>query len=563
MELEDEDGKAIPITATELAEIIRVSGHSAPLVFLASCHSGGLDPESTGFAQGLLNGGVRLVLAMQTLVSDVYATELAGYFYEELSRAETPMASRALALARQKIEKQRQGSALTFPEFATPSLFVLGEENVILDRALPQRVMDEVPPVVSSGGIPLLKMGDLIGRRREARRLVRVLTDDPNTSNELGLKVGCQILGTGGVGKSELAGRVMRRMSDRGWIIATVSGAWNLGDLALAVGSTLCQHSAKGLIAKGMRLSDQQVSDDFRLHQLQNILTHERLLLVLDNFEDLLLPGGAKFKDSVTEKVFHTLMRSAQTGKILITSRHPVPGSNAYIHRMDLGPLSQAETKKLILRHSALAKQSAENITVIERAIGGHPRTLEYLDALLRDGQARLSRVQENLELHARTLGISLHGSNELEARVRDAIRVSAADTLVAELVRILRDTPEHLKALLQASVIPVPFKREALTFDYSSPDHHVDSANLSDIVKHLIGISLLSVVDNETFIVHRWTAETLKASMEADVYEACCSNAAEYLATLRAPDLRQAAAERVACVRLFWPQSSLIERLR
>jgi CHAT domain len=77
-ELEDEDGNPEPTTAPQLAAQIRESGHPPTLVVLASCHSGRGDQESTGFAQGLLSGGVPAVLAMQTAVTDFYATALAS-----------------------------------------------------------------------------------------------------------------------------------------------------------------------------------------------------------------------------------------------------------------------------------------------------------------------------------------------------------------------------------------------------------------------------------------------------------------------------------------------------
>lgn len=92
IELEDEDGRTVPVTPAGLADSIRASGRNLPLIFLAACLSGAGDSETTGFAQGLLQAGIPLVLAMQTSVSDWYATRLAGVFYEHLSRMESPRA---------------------------------------------------------------------------------------------------------------------------------------------------------------------------------------------------------------------------------------------------------------------------------------------------------------------------------------------------------------------------------------------------------------------------------------------------------------------------------------
>ena len=278
LELEDEDGNPVRVDAAKLAGKIRDSGHGAPLVFLGTCHGGLGDHESAGFAQGLLENGVPCVLAMQTAVSDWYATELAGKFYEELARAERPLASRALALARRQLEDRRKESAnaglaeAATPEYATPSLFLRGEERAVLDRSLDQAVVPDAPAPAVTGAVPLLKVGELIGRRREARQAIRVLTDHADTVALLGRKAGCQILGTGGVGKSTLAGRVMQRMADRGWPIVTVSGVWNLGGLATALGSALWNHPAKRLAELARQLNDPQAPDTLRMEWLNGIL---------------------------------------------------------------------------------------------------------------------------------------------------------------------------------------------------------------------------------------------------------------------------------------------------
>jgi len=78
IELEDEDGRAVAVTPQELTAVIRESGRRPPLVFLATCLSGAGTDDTTGFAQGLLAHGLPLVLAMQTSVSDWYATAWLG-----------------------------------------------------------------------------------------------------------------------------------------------------------------------------------------------------------------------------------------------------------------------------------------------------------------------------------------------------------------------------------------------------------------------------------------------------------------------------------------------------
>jgi CHAT domain len=111
LELEDEDGNPVKVTVEELAGAIRESGHAAPLIFLASCLSGAGDSETASLAQGLLQQGVPAVMAMQTSVTDRYSTDLAAAFYNHLSSRDRPLASHALALARQQLERQRREAA--------------------------------------------------------------------------------------------------------------------------------------------------------------------------------------------------------------------------------------------------------------------------------------------------------------------------------------------------------------------------------------------------------------------------------------------------------------------
>jgi hypothetical protein len=558
LELEDEDGNSVAINTAQLAAKIHDSGHPPPLVVLASCHGGRGDQESASFAQGLLESGVPAVLAMQTAVSDYYATELAGKFYEELAIAEQPLAGRALALARRELEQRRQNApqalpeGASIPEYATPSLFLRDEEQPILNRAVEFARVPEWAATPASGAVPMLKIGDLIGRRREVRETIRVLTDDPRSLAGIGHKGGCQLLGTGGVGKSAVAGRIMRRLAERGWRVAVVSGSWNIPQIAAQLGAALWGHSQRDLAELARKLDDPNASDELRLAWIQAVLSNHRVLLVLDNFEDVLTTAGREFRDPVVARLFAFLLQSARDGKLLITSRHPVPSGGGRLHRVDLGPLSAAETRKLMLRHEGLKHQSSENLKLIERAIGGHPRTLEYLDALLRNGRARLGAVQDRLERFAEQEGISLTGEKPFEGRVRDAIQLAAADAMVAELVRVVGQNPTDLSLLRLASVFPFPVPVDALAFNPASPKEVIDAAPLGGAIGRLSASSLLTRLEENHVYVHRWTAETLKSLTPSEAHQACCLRAAAYLQSRPVADRRQWVADLAESVRLF-----------
>jgi hypothetical protein len=52
--------------------------------------------------------------------------------------------------------------------------------------------------------------------------------------------------------------------------------------------------------------------------------------------------------------------------------------------------LTGSELRRLFLRLPALRALPQENRTLVARAIGGHPRLIEFVDALLRGGHTEL-----------------------------------------------------------------------------------------------------------------------------------------------------------------------------
>ena len=110
-----------------------------------------------------------------------------------------------------------------------------------------------------------------------------------------------------------------------------------------------------------------------RLSWLQTILSNYSLVLVLDNFEDVLTPAGTEFCDPVAAQTFAFFLQSAQRAKLLITSRYPVPAGQERLHRVDLGPLSSAETRKLVLRHEGLKSQPIEKVSSSNAPLAGIP----------------------------------------------------------------------------------------------------------------------------------------------------------------------------------------------
>lgn len=327
--------------------------------------------------------------------------------------------------------------------------------------------------------------------------------------------------------------------------MATVTGKWGLADVCEELAALLLNDPRMDLADFADRLG--AAPENLRPRVLASLLSSQQVLLVLDNFEDMLAPGGSAFLDPVAEQMFLLILRSCQRAKILVTSRYPIPGAEPRLYRVDLGPLTPAETRKLMLRHEGLKSQSSANVKLIQRAIGGHPRTLEYLDALLRSGAARLDTVQDRLNRFASQAGVSLAADAPLSEKLQDAIRVAAADAMISELVRVVSQNPSDLELLWRASVFPFAVSVEALAFEPAAPEAAVDTTPLRPQVRRLAASSLLTPQDSNQIYVHRWTAESLKPLMPVGIHRASCLHAGRYLSAKS-----RGLADYVESVRLF-----------
>ena len=540
IEMEDEDGAAVPVFAEDLADALRAGGRTVPLVFLSTCHGAVGDPGAASFAASLLSQGVPQVVAMQRSVSDWYATRLAGAFYARLGSMATPLASHALALARQEVEGERLAALSRgqrppgLPgEYATATLFsaATGDEQPLIDRALPPEPPQPQAELPYAQGMPLLKIGDLIGRRPELRRLMRALLDDPRAG---GPWSGALIQGMGGAGKSALAGRIMERLSKRGWTVVAVVGRWGLGELAVTIGGQLAASRDEELARLGGLLSQPVQSDQVRLQALARLLAQHRFLLVLDNFEDNLTLLGRDFADETSALVLETLLAAARRGKLLLTSRYPLPdGLGDGLAAVHLGPLSLAETLRFFHRLPALAGADAAAVSAVLRQIGGHPRSLEYLDALLRRAPGRLPHLSRHLRSEAKRQGVDLRQlGGDLDSALRDATQLAAGNILLDALLAEFSGAPDDLELLFQAAVYPAPVALEGLIFAPAGtgPPDETAVAAARDGAERLAASSLLTPTGDGHVFVHRWTAESLRQHSPEDAFRARCRRAGEYL---------------------------------
>ncbi len=424
--LETDDGAADLVDTETFADHVLVAGRGVPLVVLAGCstalhtrtegdENGGGARLLPGLARGLLAHGVPAVLAMTASVTDLYATELTSRLYAELAGRAVVDPLAALTDARQAVETARAGMPPSdrragLAEWATPVLFLRGPAIPLYDPAGGLDKVIEPAESTLADGIVVRRIGEFVGRRSELRTLLRALRGDG---------AGVVLHGIGGVGKSTLAAQLIAGLGGQGGLVVSLSGPVAVDQILAAIAIRL----SSWCFAHNIDLADvrHRLVEVLRFGQApwaerlgllaEHLLPTVAVTLLLDNAEDTLTPdgpgGGQRFLDSQLGGFLAAWVALPGRAKLLATSRYPLPVDRQTARRLTvhhLGPLSVAEARKLLWRLPALdALTPAEQARAVAD-VGGHPRTLEYLDALLAGGHAHFPDVAAKLEhaLHAR-----------------------------------------------------------------------------------------------------------------------------------------------------------------
>jgi tetratricopeptide (TPR) repeat protein len=595
--LEDDEGREDRVNAERFWKEALVPNRGVPLVVLAGCSTAlPVHDESgplPGLSHDLLSHGVPAVVAMQASVSDLYAARLCAALYRELATHEHPDPLTALSSARRSIEIQRQKKSDERPdlaEWATPALYVRGPVFPLYDPKEDFESIPLEPELPRDSGLIVRRVGEFVGRRMEQRVLLKVLRS-PDSA-------GVVVHGIGGVGKSTLAAQIMHFLAQSGWILVSVTGPLSVDQLLSAVGRRIHQvclkqnrHESDPVRQAAVRLKDPSHDWQERLSDLSYYVTNTMpLVVLLDNFEDN-LDESYHVKDRDLAELFSQWVEAAGKSRLFITSRYPVklPDENElYLKQRHLGPLSLSETRKLVWRLKGLDALKPEQLQLAYEEVGGHPRALEYLDALLRGGEARFTDIEKRLRKALRKKGITdpgrwcINKKGHLDQSLAETIILLSGDVLLDDLLKRLT-LPLSLELLAGASVYRVPVDKTALIYQTGTEkeqssiktEGHLTviksalaegklnlpkGADISDDMLQKLAqglakfsdtgieapsgmeqarellqeLGLLSVAqyaedDPVRYIVHRWTAEALKERLEPEIIKRAHHRAARY----------------------------------
>ncbi|MGI9000361.1 MAG: trypsin-like peptidase domain-containing protein [Pseudonocardia sp.] len=565
LELEDDDGDAREVTAEEFVTEAIPAGAMPPVIVLAACHTDAAtatgDPS---FAAALIAHGVSVVLGTETSVTDVYATRMFTRIYESLVNTAVPDVVAAVAGARRTIQGQlvesreeREKRLAGLDEWAVVTVSAAAGSVVLFDPSSdtsgsPGRPKPSATPV--PGGLLSREIGEFVGRRRAQRRWPAELLAAGSA--------GLVLHGIGGVGKTTLAAELVRRITDRDPDRLVVIGASGLlgGETSVdqvlaALGSQL-RFRLRDTGTRDMLTATelaQRVDMDWQQRWRflrDHVLGEVPVLLVLDNFEDNLTadspsgqPGWRSVRDEALAELLAALVGSPGRCRLLVTTRYPFPlpgDAHRTLTAQHIGPLSTAETMKLAWALPALDRLTETELDRVCRMVGGHPRCLEYLDALLSAGQGAYPDVTTRLatalttRLDIKDLPDWFARHRELEPALAEAVTLAADDVLLAQLLAGLEQVPGAVELVLGASVYRAPVDLAGLLFQVGEPDPTAASTpdgasaaehiriptpprrapdDLTSLVEACTASSLLALdthPDQTRVFVHRWTATEL-----------------------------------------------------
>ena len=337
---------------------------------------------------------------------------------------------------------------------------------------------------------------------------------------------GLVLHGVGGIGKSALAAQIAERVGrlEPDCVTTILSGEVTADAFLAGVAAALRRYpkaaARGGSTAEAVAAADRTElpwAQRFALLR-RHVLDQVPVLLVLDNFDDNLSleAGTCTIRDPSLIELLTSWADSPHRGRVLITCRHRFAVPETAASRLGfrhLGPLSRSGAIELAMSLAALGLLGEEELDRAWRLLGGHPRAMEYLDALLLTGDVRFpalaerlaGAIEEHVDHPAARHGLA--APTELPLPTAETAALAVADLLLGDLFDQLSAEAQGL--LIRASVYRAPVGRDVLLL----PVGQYSPAELAGLLDECRATGLLaadSADDPPSVFVHRWTAVEL-----------------------------------------------------
>jgi len=380
--MEDEEGSSVQVTPSQLWEQLNLN--LPGLVFLSGCRTGET-PQHTAaasFAQHLVSGHVSAVLGWGLPVSDIGARFAARKLYFELSRGKN-MLDAVFETRRELFNKHSHDwSLLRLFSDGTPLAIPLVEKGQ-KRRPKPRELQYGY---LKGSQVKVIEKG-FIGRRRQIQQGLRCLRKDRE-------KIGLLLYGTGGLGKSCLAGKFSERLSEHDLII--VHGKLNELTLYEALKSAFMRND--DMVGEELLTMQEELPDKIR-RMCSSVFQEKNYLILLDDFEQNLMVEGGKYMVSaeavpILETLLKFLPNSAKMTQLIITSRHKfsltIDGSDLVKKNLKFIGLTSflgADKRKKVIELENIQKCPDEVRQKLIELGKGNPSLLDQLDKLVGDAK--------------------------------------------------------------------------------------------------------------------------------------------------------------------------------
>ena len=340
--------------------------------------------EHSFASQLVKNFNVPTVLAWGRKVDDKQAIFAGKTLYQELSRG----LSVVHAVWRTRYELMTHYSDSDKPAWPLLRLYAAGipsEGMVSKEQHYRPKPRHMTHIYLGKSRVQILKEG-FVGRRRQLQRSFHGLTIDPH-------KTGLLILGTGGLGKSCLAGKICERFSDHTFII--IQGKFS----TITLESALMDAFIISQDENGRKILTHPIAMKDKISHLCSTSFKERnYLFLLDDFEQNLEgfergEPGELFPEAaeLLRVLLHYLPFSSKMSQLIITSRYDFT-----LLQQEHDPVEKRLEKIWLTVFNKTEQQKKErelkNIITHENqeiarqflsAGHGNPRLMEWLDVLL------------------------------------------------------------------------------------------------------------------------------------------------------------------------------------
>ncbi|MBU7025297.1 MAG: CHAT domain-containing protein, partial [Theionarchaea archaeon] len=312
--MEDETGYKMPVTPLDLWDALK--RNPPRLLFLSGCRTGQTPPHeaAVSFAHELVLKHSSIVLGWGLPVLDPGARMAAASLFFELSRGKSILD--AVFSARQELydKKWPDWSLLRLFSDGTPLDVPLVEEG----QELKVKTRDIQYAYLQNSQVKVLEKG-FIGRRRQIQKGIGSLKKDKQ-------KVGLLIHGTGGLGKSCLAGKFCERFKDHTLVI--VHGDLNAVTFLEAAKNAFIRTGDK----EGQKVLQEQLEMPDKIRILCSTSFQKgKYLILLDDFEKNLegYEQGTPVVSEETAPILGALLLclplAVKMSQLIITSRYTFP----------------------------------------------------------------------------------------------------------------------------------------------------------------------------------------------------------------------------------------------